>query len=121
MFEEFSLRQKAIGQRTQKEITIVQNWLKSTKKPQRQRIALFKKSGAFEYALQFLFEHHSSAKFNRKRIEERIANIRTLLDGGGPSIDPDRHDCAAVRIAIHRLPARYKEWCTKFLAHHLKT
>ena len=118
-FETLLQTQRQICRLASKEARTIQRWIRTTSPPPRRSFALFAKSGALHYALHRLFKTQTSGRLFAKNVEERIARILTLLDGGGPSVDLDRKDCAAVRQAIKRLPRRYKTWCDKFLAHRL--
>jgi hypothetical protein len=120
-FQKFSKNQRTISLQAQKEIAVIQDWLRRTRKPRDRKLALFARSGTLEYTLKFLFENRADTRFTQKRIEKRIAEIRSTIDGGGPNPDPDRDDCAGVRIAIHRLPDSFKLRCTNFLNYNLNT
>jgi hypothetical protein len=118
--ERFLVLQREVRILAKTEADFVQSWMKKRVRSKPYSPPLFSESGALQYALQSLFESRACGQRLRKKdIERRIARTMNELDSGGPSIDMDRNDCAAIRAAIKRLPASYKRRCDQFVAYQL--
>jgi hypothetical protein len=121
-FERFLHMQHEGRRLAKKEADFVQSWIQTRARPKKRKITLFSFSGALQYTLQSLFKRQAPGRrLQGNEIETQITRILNVLDDGGPNIDPVRKDCAAIRVAIKRLPDRRKIWCDKFLAHQLNS
>ena len=101
-----------------KESLFLRRYLGSPNLGQVKARGTFSRPGGLQYALMRLFR--ARAKTLKPRvIEERIAEILNKLDGGGPSIGPDKGGCDAVRKAIVRTSVGHKVQCDRYLHYHL--
>ena len=101
-----------------KEAQFLRKYLESSNLGRVSARGTFSRSGGLQYALNRLFKERAKA-IKPKEIEERIAQILNKLDGGGPSIDPDKGGSDAVRKAIGRMPETHKLQCDQYLHYHL--
>lgn len=116
--EKFLEMRTATVHYARKEALFLRKYLESSNLGLVEARGTFSRPGGLQYALNRLFKERTKT-IKPKEIQERIARILNKLDGGGPSIDPDKGGCDAVRKAIGRMSETHKLQCDQYLNYHL--
>jgi hypothetical protein len=101
-----------------REALFLRKYLESSNLGRVEARGTFSRSGGLQYTLNRLFRERTTT-IKPKVIDERIARVLNKLDDGGPSIDPDKGGCDAVRKAIGRMSKTHKLQCDQYLHYHL--
>ena len=80
------------------------------------RLLSVRKAGCLEHLLMRLFKEHSTPRLLGKKAEEHTARILIRLGKSSPNIN---EGCAAIRVAVRRLPEEDKQRCSDDLAREL--